>query len=191
MCSKGLFRCLGALSILGLFASPATAYECSPGKAAFEAGPIWDNEDAQGKCPQVCEKNDGTWDGGWWTTVWGKMSVCECSTCCGNLEAGPIWNQEDAAKKCPATCGKAGGVWNGQWWTTVEGKMSVCQCCGNCCKHETKAIEAGPIWDNNDAQRKCPATCDKAGGKWDGGWWTTVQGKMSVCQCVSCASAGK
>jgi hypothetical protein len=46
-------------------------------------------------------------------------------------------------------------------------------------------IEAGPIWNNADAQGKCPATCSNfgAGWKWNGNWVTTVPGKMSVCGC--------
>lgn len=45
-----------------------------------EAGPIWNNaQDAPRKCPGTCEKYNGTWDGQWWTTVWGEMSVCECT----------------------------------------------------------------------------------------------------------------
>ncbi len=44
-----------------------------------EAGPIWNNAvDAPQKCPNTCAAYHATWDGQWWTTVWGKMSVCEC-----------------------------------------------------------------------------------------------------------------
>ncbi len=48
----------------------------------------------------------------------------------------------------------------------------------------TRSVEAGPIWNQNDANKKCPVVCAKANGKWTGHWWTTVQGKMSVCQCT-------
>jgi len=45
--------------------------------------------------------------------------------------------------------------------------------------------EAGPIWNNAvDAPKKCPNTCATYKSKWDGQWWTTVWGKMSVCECV-------
>jgi predicted amidohydrolase len=44
-----------------------------------EAGPIWNNAvDAPQKCPNTCAAYNAEWDGQWWTTVWGKMSVCEC-----------------------------------------------------------------------------------------------------------------
>jgi predicted amidohydrolase len=49
-------------------------------KFTAEAGPIWNNAvDAPKKCPPTCEKYSSTWDGQWWTTVWGEMSVCECT----------------------------------------------------------------------------------------------------------------
>lgn len=43
-------------------------------------------------------------------------------------------------------------------------------------------VEAGPIWSNADADRKCPATC--APGRWTGAWRTTVEGRVSVCNCA-------
>lgn len=43
-------------------------------------------------------------------------------------------------------------------------------------------VEAGPIWNNSDAQTKCPATCASKGG-WNGQWTTTIPGEMSVCGC--------
>jgi hypothetical protein len=47
----------------------------------------------------------------------------------------------------------------------------------------TRDVEAGPLWNNGDAERKCPALCAPA--KWTGQWRTTVQGRMSVCNCTS------
>ena len=49
-------------------------------------------------------------------------------------------------------------------------------------------VEAGPIWDNDHAQKRCPelleewlkANPDK-GAEWTGNWTTTIFGKMSVC----------
>jgi Mannan-binding protein len=43
-----------------------------------KAGPIWDGTDAESKCPRVCARNGGVWNGQWRTTVWGSMSVCNC-----------------------------------------------------------------------------------------------------------------
>jgi hypothetical protein len=101
---------------------------------SVEAGAIWNQADAQRKCPEVAKANGGTWNGQWRTTVPGRMSVCELrlpSSRGRNLvepiEAGPIWNQWDAQKKCPEVAKANGGTWNGQWQTTVPGKMSVCE----------------------------------------------------------------
>lgn len=43
--------------------------------------------------------------------------------------------------------------------------------------------QAGPIWDNTDAQSKCPLVCPNYSSKWNGQWRTTVPGQMSVCGC--------
>lgn len=44
----------------------------------IDAGPIWSNPDAQGKCPTVCADVARTWNGQWTTTQPGVMSVCGC-----------------------------------------------------------------------------------------------------------------
>jgi hypothetical protein len=44
-----------------------------------------------------------------------------------------------------------------------------------------KDIKAGPIWNNEDAQVKCPVAAAAVGGEWNGQWRTTVWGKESVC----------
>jgi hypothetical protein len=96
----------------------------------IQAGPIWNNKDAQGKCPGVCSSHQLTWNGNWTTTVPGKMSVCGCdgASAARDIEAGPIWSNKDAGGKCPSVCSKNEMNWNGQWTTTVQGKMSVCGC---------------------------------------------------------------
>ncbi len=110
-----------------------------PVKQAREAGPIWNNGDANGKCPAVCAP-PASWSGGWWTTVPNRMSVCECLVPVAyqppppppppqiiTKEAGPIWNNGDANGKCPAVCAP-NMRWTGQWRTTVPNRMSVCEC---------------------------------------------------------------
>ena len=94
----------------------------------MDAGPIWSNQDAQTKCPTACTL---TWNGQWWTTVQGVMSVCQATNTLGGVAAfpvGPIWNNQEAPSKCKAGLGTY--KWNGQWWTTVPSKMSVCSCAG-------------------------------------------------------------
>lgn len=94
------------------------------------------------------------------------------------VNAGPIWNDADAQRKCPQTCGKNG--WDGAWKTTRPGKMSVCSC-GGTSGNQTYQVNAGPIWGDFDAPKKCTAACGKS--KWDGNW-RTVSGGTSTCDCV-------
>ena len=94
-----------------------------PYAVEVNAGPIWNNDDANGKCPRVCSGLQ--WDGQWNTTQWGVMSVC--STTAGvDIPIGPIWNNDDAKRKCPAQLSRT--TWSGQWTTTQPGTMSVCGC---------------------------------------------------------------
>lgn len=46
-------------------------------------------------------------------------------------------------------------------------------------------LQAGPIFNNNDAQQKCQQTCGVGGTSWDGNWVTTIPGQMFVCHCCS------
>jgi len=97
-----------------------------------DAGPIWNNMDAQSKCPGVCSAAGGTWNGNWLTTAPGQNSVCSCDIQKRgkkqNYNAGPIWNNTDAGTKCPAVCTSHGRTWTGNWHTTVQGQMSQCEC---------------------------------------------------------------
>lgn len=49
-------------------------------------------------------------------------------------------------------------------------------------------IDAGPIWNNDDAQGKCPATCGRNRMAWTGDW-RTVGFNRSTCDCVAYADA--
>lgn len=119
-------KCIGAAIVLGGLMMPAHA-SAQVRKTAVDAGPIWNQADANKKCPTVATNYGGVWDGQWWTTIPGQMSVCEVAYIVKAVDAGPIWNQADANNKCPAVAEKNGGVWDGQWWTTVPGQMSVCE----------------------------------------------------------------
>ena len=101
-----------------------------------------------------------------------------------DIPVGPIWNNDDAKVKCPIACAAHLGEWNGQWTTVVPGEMSVCGCTytvgGSGSSEYTMDVLAGPIWNNDDAQEKCPIVCASYGGTWNGQWTTVVPGKMSV-----------
>ena len=101
-----------------------------------------------------------------------------------DVQAGPIWNQSDAQAKCPNLARQNGGTWTGNWRTTVPGRMSVCEVRLTSPNERSvvKEIDAGPIWSQSDAQRKCPSVASANRGTWTGNWRTTVPGKMSVCE---------
>ena len=173
-----------------LIAMPAAA---KPGGKVkqVEVGPIWNQADAEVKCAKAARKAGGTWTGQWRTTRPGIMSECEIRMSGGGgsgkgkpVEVGPIWNQADAEVKCRKAAGKAGGTWTGEWWTTRPGIMSVCEIkmSGGGAGGQVKTVEVGPIWNQADAEVKCPQAARKAYGRWTGQWWTTQPGRMSVCE---------
>jgi FtsP/CotA-like multicopper oxidase with cupredoxin domain len=45
-------------------------------------------------------------------------------------------------------------------------------------------VNAGPIFNNQEAQQKCPGVCSNTKATWNGQWTTTVPGQMSVCGCL-------
>jgi hypothetical protein len=47
---------------------------------------------------------------------------------------------------------------------------------------ETRWVNAGPIWNRQDAAMKCPVAAYAVEGRWTGEWRTTRQGQMSVCE---------
>ncbi|MDP3274686.1 MAG: mannan-binding protein [Deltaproteobacteria bacterium] len=114
-----------------------------------------------------------------------------------DVAAGPIWNNGDAARRCPQVCSSRNMQWNNQWRTTVPGRMSVCGCDAPAqpviaqpviaqpvAAPASRNVEAGPIWNQGHAQRRCPSVCGGQGMQWNGQWSTTIQGRMSVCGCV-------
>jgi rubredoxin len=130
--------CAAAPAALLLSSTPAAAKH---GVKSIEVGPIWNNMDAQHKCPKAAAREGGTWTGDWRTTRPG-MSECDIKFDRSGwdhhgggwhgdkkreVEAGPIWNQMDADRKCPEVARKEGGTWTGQWRTTRPGMMSVCE----------------------------------------------------------------
>lgn len=61
---------VGSYAMLG-FANQALA-------GSVNAGPIWNNEHAKQRCPQVCDSVGLKWTGHWYTNDPGKNSVCDC-----------------------------------------------------------------------------------------------------------------
>lgn len=157
---------------------------------AVEAGPIWNQSDAEVKCRRVAAEARGEWTGQWRTVTPGRMSVCDIADITPRsapwpryVEAGPIWDQADAEAKCPVVAAAVRGAWSGEWVTTIEGQMSVCAITGMA-PQRPRAVEAGPIWSQSDAELKCPVAAIAVHARWTGVWSTTRQGEMSVCEVV-------
>lgn len=103
------------------------------------------------------------------------------------VDAGWIFNDDDAKMKCPMMCSSAGGTWNGKWKQTGTWSDScTCNTSGNSSGNKpakTKNIKAGPIWNDMDADTKCPAVCTSHSATWTKNWVTTKEGEMSTCEC--------
>ena len=117
------------------------------------------------------------------------------------VEAGPLRDGDEAGQKCPLLCRRT-ERWTGRWWTVTPGRMSMCECGPLAAPPGVppspppppmpppppspvgprRPVEAGPLWHQADADRKCPTVC-RPPERWTGQWWTTVQGRMSVCEC--------
>ena len=107
------------------------------------------------------------------------------------MQAGPIWNNGEAPAKCAAACEIE---WNGGWVTVIEGEMSICAGHNMASSAQDQNIlaaggvagglEAGPIWNNDEAQAKCEAAF--ATVEWVTDNWITYEpGKASACACRS------
>ncbi len=69
-------------------------YACLGGDVT--AGPIWNTEDAKGKCEVACGTYFSKWNGQWTTISAGKMSVCGCE-CPGDLPRSGALNPDSIA----------------------------------------------------------------------------------------------
>lgn len=78
---RNLHRLTGFLATISVglvvvaLARPASAQSFAPYSA--DAGPIWNQADADVKCPALGLEKKAVWTGEWWTTVPGSMSVCQ------------------------------------------------------------------------------------------------------------------
>lgn len=68
------------------------------------------------------------------------------------------------------------------WLNTMKGTLQSMVVEGYPCGCD---FDAGPIWSQQDAERKCPPVCSAHGG-WNGQWTTTQPGRDSVCGCNAC-----
>lgn len=111
----------------------------------------------------------------------------------------------EALQICASTPGAVGVTWNGPKNPTValpvwiKGSGCSTSVCGagsgwhtmlpsvgrraTPAEMVTATVEVGPLWNTNHAKQVgAQYLAANPGHKWDGSWWTTVQGSMSVLQ---------
>lgn len=102
-----------------------------------------------------------------------------------------LYSEEDARRTCPVAATVIDGEWTGAWARPTGARRSTCEMrfggrAGGGGPQRppagVRAVEAGPIWNQADAEVKCPRLANTERATWTGGWWTTQQGVMSVCE---------
>jgi len=185
-------------------------------KVHVKAGRIWSQEHAKKRCSKVAARNNGQWTGKWSSKD--NQSTCQIKMAANatpvpakkrnirEISAGTIWDQAQAKRRCPKIAKQAHGKWTGQWRKTGNNNEAVCEiklqplartqapvkpapAPTPATSHNSREVNAGPIWDQAQANRKCPLIASQAKGNWTGKWrklnYSTHQ---SVCE-VSFAHA--
>lgn len=124
------------------------------------------------------------------------------------VAAGPIWDQAQANKKCPLIAAQSNSNWTGKWRKLdYSTHQSVCEITSaNVVAVPTKTVVttrttyvnlqptpapavrnvrevfAGPIWDTNQANTKCPMIAANNKGTWTGKWRKTGPDHSSLCE---------
>lgn len=108
------------------------------------AGPIWDDKQAESKCPVIAANNKAKWTGNWTKTGPGNTSVCEISVVVSTnttqvpvnqsssstvreVAAGGIWDQAQANSKCPVIAANNKAKWTGRWRKINANNDAVCE----------------------------------------------------------------
>ncbi|CAA6813295.1 MAG: Unknown protein [uncultured Thiotrichaceae bacterium] len=108
------------------------------------AGPIWDDRQAESKCPVIAANNEAKWTGNWTKTGPGNTSVCEISVVVSTnttqapvsqsnsstvreVAAGGIWDQAQANSKCPVIAANNKARWTGRWRKISVNNDAVCE----------------------------------------------------------------
>lgn len=122
------------------------------------------------------------------------------------VSAGKIWDQAQANRKCPRIAEQTNGQWTSKWRKTNSNNEAVCEIRFEPLAHakkppavmtptapapsgNTREVPAGPIWDQAQANKKCPLIAAQSGSRWTNKWrklnYSTHQ---SVCEVTSAAA---
>ncbi len=111
-----------------------------------------------------------------------------------NVAAGPIWDDRQAEDKCPVIAANNKAKWTGNWTKTGPGNTSVCEISVVVPTNTTQApvnqfnspttreVAAGGIWDQTQANRKCPVIAANNKAKWTGRWRKINAKNDAVCE---------
>ena len=202
------------------------------------AGRIWDQAQANRKCPLIATQTNGEWTSKWRKTGSNNEAVCEIrfeplehgkqppavmnpiapaptrpvapppSSNTREVPAGPIWDQAQASKKCPLIAAQSGDRWSGKWrklnYSTHQSVCEVISGAAPTVQSQTvvttkttyvnlnptpapvaanvREVFAGPIWDGNQANTKCPIIAANNKGTWTGKWRKTGPDHSSLCE---------
>ena len=200
------------------------------------AGSIWDQAQANRKCPLIAAQTNGEWTQKWRKIGDNNEAVCEVrlqplahvkkppiyvnpiapaptrpstpapSGNAREVAAGPIWDQAQASTKCPIIAAQSNSRWTGKWRKlNFSTHQSVCEISSSAvvavptktvvttkttyvtlkpapAAKNVREVFAGPIWDTNQANTKCPMIAANNKGTWTGKWRKTGPDHSSLCE---------
>lgn len=179
------------------------------------AGRIWSKAHAEQRCNALARINKGQWTGKHTTT--NNKSSCELKVAINhtattsppkppkanrkirNVSAGRLMNQRRAEKKCRRIAEEANATWTGNWNMSNGEQQGTCEVrFADMPTSQQPATpgsivreaNAGPIWDQAQANRKCPLVAANNKGQWTGNWRKVGENNMAVCQIRIDAATG-
>ena len=187
----------------------------------LDAGRIWSKAHATQRCNTLAKNAKGQWTGKYITkndktTCEVKVAInyqtpapvvkapapVQKPRNVREISAGRLNNQWRANRKCKRIADDANGTWTGKWRKSTDQKEGACEIkLGTKPKAQpapapvpttvVKEADAGPIWDQAHANRKCPIIAKNNKGQWTGNWRKVGANNMSVCQIRVDAAATK
>jgi hypothetical protein len=185
-----------------------------------DAGRIWSKPHANDRCTALARNNKGQWTGKYSTknnrssceikvainqvvqvAQPAKPKPKKVDRRTREVSAGRLNNQWRANRKCKRIAEEANGTWTGKWRKSTDqlegaceikfsGKKKVQQAAPAVPTSIVKDADAGPIWDQAHANRKCPLIATNNKGVWTGNWRKVGANNQSVCQ-IRVETAGK
>ena len=171
----------------------------------LDVGQIWSKPHANQVCAELATKNNGEWTGKY--TSQNNKANCEIKVSINHtvpaltpvrqarntreISAGKLDSQWRADRKCKRIAEQANGAWTGNWRKSTNQQQGACEVKLTKTKKQqpvtvptsiVKEADAGPIWDQDHANRKCPLIAKNNKGQWTGNWRKVDANNMSVCQ---------